>query len=187
MSTKLSSALIVALGLSAASLAQAGFDTKVVTVEHLYPNLGTVDSGGVDTTTTAVGAGVEFSHSNGAYTADVSDANILFDFLFGPATWTSPVAFNGFHLADLTNNVDAIAGVTIAVNNWAGFDASRITFDANNIWVDMQSLTFDADSGLSLDVAFTTAPPNPNPTPEPATLALLGLGLAGLGALRRKA
>lgn len=183
MSNKLSSALVLALGLGAASLAQAGFIGQTVTGEHLFPNQSTIADGPY---TAIVGAGVEFSMFGGIYTVDVSDTNLLLT--FPTAQTANPATFNGFHLFDTNGTIDAITSVSVANNGWAGFDpTTRVTFDANNIWINMQSVAFDANTSLSLDVGFGTQPPNPNPTPEPATLALLGLGLVGLGALRRKA
>lgn len=183
MSNKLATAIILVIGLGAAPVANAGFIDNTVTGRHLFGE--TADNVQVyDTDDSQVGTGVEFSMLDGIYEVDVSDTNLL---LTSPRTTGATAGFfNGFHLFDSNGTIDAILDVSIASNGWAGFDASRINFDDNNIWINMQDLSLVAGDSLSLDVSFGTVQPPPNPAPEPTTLALLGLGLASLVALRRK-
>ena len=163
MSNKLTFALSLALGLGAASLAQAGFIGKTVTGEHLYPDL----SSPYESYNAAVGSGTEFNFINmdddgqtNDYTVDVSDTGLLINMLL-QSGWAS-ATFNGFHLFDVNGTIDAISGVSVAANNWAGFDASRISFDANNIWVNFESLDFSPQDSVSLNVSFDTVQPPPS-------------------------
>ena len=94
--------------------------------------------------------------------------------------WTS-TSFNGFVLSDVFSTVDAFTGVTInAATNYLGFDASRVTFDANNIYVNLQGLT--ANGTITLDIKGSTGA-----VPEPAAWAMMlaGFGLVG-AAMRRR-
>lgn len=67
-----------------------------------------------------------------------------------------------------------------AATNMAGFDASRITFDANNIWVNWQGLPYDTNTIVSLDVN------GGSDVPEPSTMLLVGLGAVAILASRRR-
>jgi len=71
--------------------------------------------------------------------------------------------------------------VTInAATNLAGFDASRVTFDTDNVYLNIQGLNVNSDSVVKVDIS--------GAVPEPAawTLMIAGFGLVG-GALRRRA
>jgi hypothetical protein len=97
---------------------------------------------------------------------DVSNTNLLIDFGTG-GTFASG-SFNGFQLWDVAGTISAIFSVTInASTNMVGFDASRITFDADNIYVNFQGLSYTADTIVSLDVS-----DGESAVPEPASIAV---------------
>ena len=126
-----------------------------------------------------VGAGVEFPTGSDGITGDSYDIEATRITMTQADGGFSSGAFNGVRFSDILGTIDDIVGVTInvALTAYAGFDASRISFDANNIWFNVESL--GAPGVLVVDVAFASVP-------EPGTLALLGLGLAGMGMTRRK-
>lgn len=160
--------------------AEAGvFSGQTVGYNYLFDeqNIVYFDPGPV-----AVGAGVELT---GLYfgehaTVDISDSSILIDYFDSPS-WVS-ASFNGFRVFDINNTLGDITSVTInPITNMGGLDVSRISFDANNIYVNWQGLSANPNTIVLLDVNGV------NTVPEPASIAIWGLGAFGsLFAFRRK-
>jgi hypothetical protein len=164
METKTRLALLVALTLVLCSPVSAGFIGLTIQVEYSYPDTSTLYSAD----TVVVGPGTELSglpYGDPRTNIDLSDTNILI--AYNSSSWWTASDFNGLHFCDLAGASGAITGVTInPATNRAGLDASRISCDANNIWVNWQGLGFWGGIGechdtiMSLDVAFGDAVPD---------------------------
>ena len=137
-----------------------GFEGKPVDVTYIFPTSSEVYF--VEGNDVIVGDGVEVPASsthNGYGSVDVSDDRVLITFEWNRArTWTDS-SFNGHRISDASGNVSDIVGVDIVQNgNNAGLDDSRITFDADNIYINWHGLSFQEGDqvehlGDSLDCA----------------------------------
>jgi hypothetical protein len=100
-----------------------------------------------------------------------------------------PHDFNGFAFRDMLNNIDPFTSVTVsALNTLTGFDGARISFDADNIFINLSGLTFYQGQRAVLDINPISAPPPVGGVPEPAGWALLiaGFGLTAAAMRRRR-
>lgn len=180
MLQRIISRVVIAAAVLAPMAAQAQLAGKTVQVEYLFPDASTVFNG--NSVNVVVGPGVElagFPVGDPRTNVDLSNSNILVTYN-SLGTWTS-TSFNGLHFFDVFSGIDAFTAVLInPATNMVGLDASRISFDADNIYVNWQGLSFDEHTVVSLDVNGMAA------VPEPATVGLMATGLLGLGAVARR-
>ena len=108
-----------------------------VTVNYLYPDINTIyETLGTGTVTSGGFTVNSFGeHDFTTYPTDLTLTNVL-----GSDVFFLTASFNGYQLV-VNSGGSPITGVTIAFNDIAGFDASRISFDATDVWVNLQSLT----------------------------------------------
>jgi len=174
------------LACALAGPAQAGLLGHTLGIVPEFPNIGNLCCG-APVNVVVADPGVEApagsfpSYNTQAY-VDANDTQIT----YGQTGGTSYVAgsFNGFHFFDVFATIDPIVNVTLdPFVTLSGFDQSRISFDADNIYINMQGLGADFAHHITLNIEFQGG----GQTPEPAPLALLGLALAGAALMRRRA
>ena len=135
------------------------------TKDTVFANLGTA---------TVTGAGAIFGST---FNIGVFDTAVTVTNTTSGTVAFAPATFNGWRITNVTGS-PAITGLTInAATTQAGFDASRISFDATHIYVNMVGLTTQPGLDVKLDVQFV---------PEPATFAFVGLALGAFVFLRRR-
>ena len=154
------------------SPARASFlDGQTVQTTYLFPNTSTVFAGPVNS---VVGPGVELLSFAGFANIDFSDTNIRITTTRNAAL--NNVAFDGFRFTDISGTISAITSVTLnPATNYAGFDSTRVTFDANNVFVNVANLAGLQGQVISLDLSTAAA------VPEPSALGLIAIGSGFLG------
>lgn len=176
---KVISAAAVALLVSSAANA-ALLDGKTVGYEYLFPTIDTSNPW-YGAGTYVVGAGVEAN--DGSIATDFSDSNVTIDYNFAAMWCGCWQTFNGVHYFDALGTIADFTSVTLnGLTNLAGLSQANITFDANNIWIDWQNLSFDTNTLVSIDINGASVS-----VPESSPLFLLALGLLMSAVLRRRA
>jgi hypothetical protein len=120
---------------------------------ELYPDLGTIYGGPVD----VVDPGSIIAFPTFAPIVDITfnASNITITMVRDATAFTS--AFNGFRFFDVSEA--PFGAVTLdSATNVPGIDASRISFDAQDIYVNFSGITYGTGQEVSLDVQAAPEP-----------------------------
>ena len=150
-----------------------------VSTESLYPDIGTVYTSPI---AALVGPCVELPGSStnfgGGNYFDIDFFADEIEIRFNATNVFSAVSFNGLHIFNTPLAQADITGVTInPATNMVGLDASRITFDANNIYINWEGLPFSTAPRTIVSLDLTSGLSD---VPEPSSMVLAGLGVVGL-------
>lgn len=123
-----------------------------------------------------VGPGVEGTFFQQYYTVDISDGSIYIAFT-GIATF-DPSAFNGVRVFDVTGAIPTIGSATVGVTSFSNLDGSRVTYDSDNVLIDLRGINSQGGEFIQVDVLAA-------PVPEPASYISMLFGLLCAGAAAR--
>jgi hypothetical protein len=161
--------------------AEAGLIGKQMDAVYYYPDTSTPYAQASFTPSSfTVGPGQETDGNVEGVThllVDFSDSmlTITLQTTLSTPTWgTAP--FNGIIFTS-PGPLGIVGAAVDPATTMAGFDNSRISFDADQILVNWNGLPYVNGTVVKVDFAVV---------PEPATMALLGAGLLGLAAARRR-
>ena len=151
---------------------RTGFNGAELTYQEFSPDLDTPFG---DPFNIVVGDGVELDIAdgelgeNGAGTVlDLDNGTLIYtiDTELAPSTF-SPAEFNGFIIADLTDNLPTITNVTIDPASTLAVDTEDVVFIDDALAVNVESVPFADGDTLILDVDFAEPGTEPDPPNEP--------------------
>lgn len=164
---------------------QAFADMTGSTVTSQYYAYGAAYNGYGSPTTFVANGTVQQTFCSGCgaqFDLSVTGSQVIYNFSGGDIWSDSVTSLNSGGLFIRNGNLLTFSGFTVnnvsidASSTFAGFDSSRLTYNSNNIAIDVMGLT--SSGSLVLDVNQTAAP-------EPASLALLVTGLLGIAGTTR--
>lgn len=170
---------VAALALVCVSQAHAGLLGSTVTSQY-YAYGGTYNSGGSPAVFIANGTAQTSFFTY--FSLTVTDNQVVYDFL-SDVTWSSSgTSLNSNGLFITNGNLLSFMGASPIANvtmDPASRGGSGVTFNANNIAIDWQNISFRQGDQVILNVSAV---------PEPGTYALMfaGLAIVGAAASRRK-
>jgi len=149
---------ILMLALNSIVAAQ-GFEGNTLRLTVDTPNIGNTIAGPFDS---VVGSHIEFglSGSGNGYNVvpvdiDLTSNTINLDYSSGGSFASG--TFNGYVFTDLNDTIPDIQGVSIDSTTTLGIDGNRVSFNQNQIFINVASLSYNSSSKIKLYVNFSSA------------------------------
>jgi len=157
--------VLLSLGMCNSAWAQGAYDGHRVRMAREW-------FGGAIERIVLVGPGLEAQDWPSPLFWDIDISGDTIEVIEKSAGYYTPGEYNGVLFQDVDGTIPEIIGVTVAsdlvpLSGYPPMDESRITSDADTIWVDFQGLENGPSMMTTLTVKFV---------PEPATVTLLALG-----------
>jgi hypothetical protein len=151
--------LLLVLGCAVALPVRADLAGDTIRTWELYPDLSTIYGGPID----VVDPGSILAFPGFAPIVNIAfnDANITITMVRDATAFTS--SFSGFRFFDVSEAGFGSVALDSA-SDVPGIDASRVSFDAHDIYVNFSAITYSTGQEVSLDIA---------PVPEPRSFFLL--------------
>jgi len=67
---------------------------------------------------------------------------------------TTPSGFLGFAFTDVNRTISRITGVSLTANDVTGFDATRVTFDDDNVYINLNGVAPAFGEDLTVEISF---------------------------------
>jgi hypothetical protein len=143
-----------------------------IQLRRFFPDMATLLT---DHGAAGVGAGAEFPGvgSFGQLDVDLLGRGLDIVHVDGTPRMFAPAAFNGYRFTDVGGTIPTFVAVTVHPStSVGGFDLSRVTVTANDVWVNLEAMTLGPGDVIALNVITAI--------PEPATAGLLSVGLVAV-------
>jgi len=150
---------------------------QTVEAAYLYPTIDVVF--GANEVEVEVGGGQELSSFAGFVDIDFSDTSILIRAVRGGQDNSTVATFDGLRFFDVDDSIPAFETVLVnPASTFSGFTASRISVNADTIWVNLLGLgAIKQGEVLLLDLVESG---HPTPVPEPGSWLFLATAVAAI-------
>jgi hypothetical protein len=154
MKNTLLTTLISILMLASGSIVAAqGFEENTIRLTVDSPNIGNTAGGPFDS---VVGSHIEFGPSGSVVPVDIDFTSNTINLDYSSGGSFASGTFNGYVFTDLNDTIPDIQDVSIDPTTTLGIDGNRVSFNQNQIFINVASLSYNSSSKIKLYVNFSS-------------------------------